>query len=72
LRDPVLRAFSDMPARFRESYALLLVTDGQWSAVNDSDGRWRVEARIADSDPTVFFAYESDGFVVGWIEPPTD
>jgi hypothetical protein len=29
LRDSVLRGFSDMPARFRHDYAMLLLTGGQ-------------------------------------------
>jgi hypothetical protein len=64
LRDPVLRGFSDMPARFRAGFAILLATGGQWSAVHEPEyRRWRVEARVSDSKPRVFYAYERAGIV---------
>jgi hypothetical protein len=72
LRDPVLRAFSDMPTRFREGYAMLLLTDGQWSATQESEAIWRVEARVGDSEPTVFIANSMYRTIVGWVEPSTD
>jgi hypothetical protein len=70
LRDPLLRAFSNMPARFRADYAMLLVTDGLWTATREGL-RWRVEATVGDSDPRVFYVYELDRVVEAGI-PSTE
>jgi hypothetical protein len=68
-RDPVLRAFSDIPVDLRAGYAILLLTNGQWTAKQVSGGLWLVEASVGEDKPRRFNAHEWNGAVVAEIPP---